>query len=469
LSVAGVNDKLNRINFFCNSGNADYGLAYHDWLDKQMALYINQGDIVSIMEKLIIHGGRHLQGRVKISGAKNAVLPIIAATLLGQDQPSRLDEVPALEDVRTITEVLEKLGVTASFDEDKSTLLVDSSVIASCEAPYDLVRKMRASFLIMGPLLARCGRAKISLPGGCAIGTRPIDLHLKGFEALGAHIDIGHGFIEASAPEGLKGARIYLDFPSVGATENIMMAASMAEGQTILENPAQEPEIVDLANYLNMMGARVRGAGTNVIKIDGVDKLTGRDYTIIPDRIEAGTYMVAAAMTQGDVYIENAISEHLKPVIAKLKEAGVSIEEDVAGIRVHCDGRTKAVDIKTMPYPGFPTDMQAQFMAMMAVSEGTGFVTETVFENRFMHVDELKRMGANIKIDGRTSVVEGVSQLTGCQVKATDLRAGAAMVLAGLVADGETQVGYIHHIDRGYDHLVQKLVGLGADICRTGK
>jgi UDP-N-acetylglucosamine 1-carboxyvinyltransferase len=469
LSVAGVNDKLNRINFFCNSGNADYGLAYHDWLDKQMALYINQGDIVSIMEKLIIHGGRHLQGRVKISGAKNAVLPIIAATLLGQDQPSRLDEVPALEDVRTITEVLEKLGVTASFDEDKSTLLVDSSVIASCEAPYDLVRKMRASFLIMGPLLARCGRAKISLPGGCAIGTRPIDLHLKGFEALGAHIDIGHGFIEASAPEGLKGARIYLDFPSVGATENIMMAASMAEGQTILENPAQEPEIVDLANYLNMMGARVRGAGTNVIKIDGVDKLTGRDYTIIPDRIEAGTYMVAAAMTQGDVYIENAISEHLKPVIAKLKEAGVSIEEDVAGIRVHCDGRTKAVDIKTMPYPGFPTDMQAQFMAMMAVSEGTGFVTETVFENRFMHVDELKRMGANIKIDGRTSVVEGVPQLTGCQVKATDLRAGAAMVLAGLVADGETQVGYIHHIDRGYDHLVQKLVGLGADICRTGK
>jgi UDP-N-acetylglucosamine 1-carboxyvinyltransferase len=421
------------------------------------------------MEKLIIHGGRHLQGRVKISGAKNAVLPIIAATLLGQDQPSRLDEVPALDDVRTITEVLEKLGVTASFDEDKNTLLVNSSVIASCEAPYDLVRKMRASFLIMGPLLARCGRAKISLPGGCAIGTRPIDLHLKGFEALGAHIDIGHGFIEASAPEGLKGARIYLDFPSVGATENIMMAASMAEGQTLLENPAQEPEIVDLANYLNMMGARVRGAGTNVIKIDGVDKLTGRDYTIIPDRIEAGTYMVAAAMTQGDVYIENAISEHLKPVIAKLKEAGVTIEEDVDGIRAYCDHRTKAVDIKTMPYPGFPTDMQAQFMAMMAVSEGTGFVTETVFENRFMHVDELKRMGANIKIDGRTSVVEGVSQLTGCQVKATDLRAGAAMVLAGLVADGETQVGYIHHIDRGYDHLVQKLVGLGADICRTGK
>ena len=421
------------------------------------------------MEKLIINGGHRLQGRVKISGAKNAVLPIIAATLLGQEAPSRLEEVPSLEDVHTITEVLGKLGVQADFDADKNTLFVDSSVIASCEAPYDLVRKMRASFLIMGPLLARCGKAKISLPGGCAIGTRPIDLHLKGFEALGAKIGIGHGFIEATAPEGLKGARIYLDFPSVGATENIIMAASMAEGQTIIENPAQEPEIVDLANYLNVMGAKIRGAGTNVIKIEGVKKLTGKNYTIIPDRIEAGTYMVAAAMTQGDVYIENAISEHLKPVIAKLKEAGVTIEEDVDGIRVICDKRTKAVDIKTMPYPGFPTDMQAQFMAMMAVSEGTGMVTETVFENRFMHVDELKRMGANIKIDGRTSVVEGVDSLTGCQVKATDLRAGAAMVLAGLVADGETQVGYIHHIDRGYDNLVQKLVGLGADICRTEK
>ena len=418
------------------------------------------------MEKLIIHGGRPLKGRVKISGAKNAVLPIIAATLLGQERASLLDEVPALEDVHTITEVLKKLGVKAEFDEEKHQLNVDSTVIGSCEAPYDLVRKMRASFLIMGPLLARCGQAKISLPGGCAIGTRPIDLHLKGFEALGAKIKIGHGFIEATAPEGLKGAKIYLDFPSVGATENILMAASMAEGVTVLENPAQEPEIVDLANYLNVMGAKIRGAGTNVIKIEGVPKLTGRDYTIIPDRIEAGTYMVAAAMTQGDVYIENAISEHLKPVIAKLKEAGVTIEEDVDGIRVTCDKRTKAVDIKTMPYPGFPTDMQAQFMAMLAISEGTGLVTETVFENRFMHVDELKRMGSNIKIDGRTSVVEGVETLTGCQVKATDLRAGAAMVLAGLVAAGETQVGYIHHIDRGYDNLVDKLVGLGADICR---
>ena len=408
-----------------------------------------------------------MRGRVKISGAKNAVLPIIAATLLGQETESVLDEVPALEDVYTITEALRQLGVKATFDEARHQLTVDSRVIGSCEAPYELVRKMRASFLIMGPLLARCGQAKISLPGGCAIGTRPIDLHLKGFEALGAEIKIGHGYIEANAPEGLKGTKIYLDFPSVGATENIIMAASMAEGQTVLENPAQEPEIVDLANYLNVMGAKIRGAGTNVIKIEGRPKLKGRDYTIIPDRIEAGTYMVAAAMTRGDVYIENAISEHLKPVIAKLKEAGVTVEEDVNGIRVACDKRTRAVDIKTMPYPGFPTDMQAQFMAMIAVSEGTGMVTETVFENRFMHVDELKRMGAHIKIDGRTSVVEGVPGLTGCQVKATDLRAGAAMVLAGLVAEGETQVGYIHHIDRGYDQLVEKLVGLGADIARV--
>ncbi len=419
------------------------------------------------MEKLIINGGKQLRGRVKISGAKNAVLPIIAATLLGQDSPSKLDEVPALDDVHTLSAVLEQLGVRIEFDADKNTLLVDSSEIGSCEAPYELVRKMRASFLIIGPLLARCGRAKISLPGGCAIGTRPIDLHLKGFEALGAKIDIGHGYIEATAPEGLKGARIYLDFPSVGATENIMMAASMAEGTTVIENPAQEPEIIDLANYLNVMGAKVRGAGTNVIKIEGVSRLTGRNYTIIPDRIEAGTYMVAAAMTQGDVYIENAISEHLKPVIAKLKEAGVEIEENIDGIRVKCDRRTKAVDIKTLPYPGFPTDMQAQFMAMLAVSEGLGRVTETVFENRFMHVDELKRMGANIRIDGRTSLIEGVARLHGCSVKATDLRAGAAMVLAGLVADGETQIGYIHHIDRGYDNLVSKLVMLGADIRRV--
>lgn len=419
------------------------------------------------MERLIIKGGNRLSGTVKISGAKNAVLPIIAATLLGQDKETCLDEVPNLDDVRTISEVLRTLGVKVRREPDNNRLYVDATSIENITAPYDLVRKMRASFLIMGPLLARLGKAKISLPGGCAIGTRPIDLHLKGFEALGAKISIGHGYIEAVAPEGLKGAQIYLDFPSVGATENILMAASMAEGQTIIENPAQEPEIVDLANYLNIMGAKIRGAGTNVIKVDGAKKLVARDYTIIPDRIEAGTYMIAAAMTQGDVYIANAISEHLKPVIAKLKESGVKVIEDVDGIRVVCDRRPKAVDIKTLPYPGFPTDMQAQFMAMLTISRGTSMVTETVFENRFMHVDELRRMGARIKIDGRTSVVEGQEKLTGCQVKATDLRAGAAIVLAALVAEGETQVGYIHHIDRGYDNLVQKLVNLGADIKRV--
>ncbi len=422
------------------------------------------GDI--ILEKLVIHGGNRLTGKVKISGAKNAVLPIITATLLGQNRPCTLDEVPCLDDVDTISEVLRELGVKVSFQKDKNKLTIDSTQITSCDAPYELIRKMRASFLIMGPLLARCGHSKISLPGGCAIGTRPIDLHLKGFEALGAKIEIGHGFIHATVPNGLKGARIYLDFPSVGATENILMAASMAEGKTVLENPAQEPEIIDLANFLNMMGAKIRGAGTNVIKIEGVPKLTGCDYTIIPDRIEAGTYMVAAAMTQGDVFIENAISEHLKPIIAKLSEAGAEIVEEIQGIHVRATKPLQSIDLKTMPYPGFPTDMQAQFMAMLAISQGTGMVTETVFENRFMHVDELKRMGAHIKIDGRTAVVEGVDKLLGCQVKATDLRAGAAMVLAGLVAEGETRVGYIHHIDRGYDNLVGKLCSLGADIRR---
>ena len=419
------------------------------------------------MEQLVIHGGNPLRGRVKIGGAKNAVLPIIAAALLGSRGVSVLDDVPALEDVYTISSVLRSLGVKADYSAAEHRLTIDASRIETLAAPYELVRKMRASFLIMGPLLAREGRAEISLPGGCAIGTRPIDLHLKGFEALGAQIEITQGAIHASAPNGLKGARIYFDFPSVGATENVMMAASCAEGQTILENPALEPEIVDLANYLNVMGAHIRGAGTNQIKIDGVPGLMAADYTIIPDRIEAGTYMVAAAMTGGDVFIENAISEHLKPVVAKLKEAGAQIEEDIAGIRVRADGKMKAIDLKTLPYPGFPTDMQAQFMAMLAVAEGTSVVTETVFENRFMHVEELQRMGAAIRVDGRTATVEGGRPLTGAAVRATDLRAGAAMVLAGLVADGETRVGYIHHIDRGYDDLVAKLVALGADIRRT--
>ena len=420
------------------------------------------------MEKLVIRGGNRLVGTVKVSGAKNAVLPLIAATLLGKS-PSTLEEVPDLEDVRTFAEVLRHLGVKVQYNKADHMLFVDSTNISSCEAPYELVRKMRASFLIMGPLLARHGHSKISLPGGCAIGTRPIDLHLKGFEALGAKIDIGHGYIEATAPNGLTGARIYLDFPSVGATENIIMAASMAKGQTILENAAHEPEIVDLANYLNTMGANIKGAGTDVIRIEGVTELTGKTYEVIPDRIEAGTFMVAAAMTGGDLYVENAMTEHLKPVIAKLKEAGVTIEEDTNGIRVKSNGVLKAIDIKTLPYPGFPTDMQAQFMAMTTVSHGTSVISETVFENRFMHVDELKRMGATIKIDGRSAVVEGLATLTGCQVKATDLRAGAALVLAGLVASGETEVGYLHHIDRGYDDLVTKLCRIGADIKRVGK
>ena len=416
------------------------------------------------MEKLIIRGGKRLYGTIKISGAKNAVLPIIAATLLGST-PSTLEEIPNLEDVQTISEVLTQLGVPVQYSP--GILQVDSRDIKTCEAPYELVRKMRASFLVMGPLLARVGQARISLPGGCAIGTRPIDLHLKGFEALGAEIIQGHGYIEARAPRGLNGARIYLDFPSVGATENIMMAATMAAGQTVIENPAEEPEIVDLATYLNAMGARMRGAGTNVIKIDGVSELRGACHAVIPDRIEAGTYMVAAAMTGGDIRLENVISEHLKPVIAKLKEAGVEIDEDLMGVRVRRNEQFRAVDIKTMPYPGFPTDMQAQFMAMLTIANGTSVVTETVFENRFMHVDELKRMGANIKIDGRVAVVEGVGNLTGCPVKATDLRAGAALVLAGLTASGATEVGYLHHIDRGYENLVEKFQALGADLERV--
>lgn len=419
------------------------------------------------MEKLVVSGGNKLHGTVKISGAKNAVLPIIAASILGTT-PSTLEEIPSLDDVATICEVLQCLGVKVDKSKQGS-LIIDSTNITSCEAPYELVRKMRASFLVMGALLARKGKTKISLPGGCAIGTRPIDIHLKGFEALGAEIIMGHGYIEASAPNGLKGARVYLDFPSVGATENIMMAAALAEGKTLLENPAQEPEIVDLANYLNVMGARVRGAGTNQIRIDGVKELKGANHTVIPDRIEAGTFMIAVAMTGGDVRVSNVLSEHLKPLIAKLTEAGVKIEEDIDGVRVISDGIVNAVDVKTLPYPGFPTDMQAQLMAMATIANGTSIITETVFENRFMHATELMRMGANIKIEGHSAVVEGVKKLTGCQVKATDLRAGAAMVLAGMVAEGVTEIGCIHHIDRGYEILVDKFKSIGADIKRISE
>ena len=418
------------------------------------------------MERLIVKGGNRLVGTVKTSGAKNAVLPIIAASILGTS-PSRLDEIPALEDVRTICAVLECLGIKVDASEPH-TLKIDSREITSCEAPYELVRSMRASFLVMGPLLARKGYARISQPGGCAIGTRPIDLHLKGFEALGVKIEQGHGYIEASAPEGMTGANISLDFPSVGATENIMMAAAMANGTTVLENPAEEPEIVDLANYLNQMGARVRGAGTNVITIEGVSELHGVQHSVIPDRIEAGTYMIAAAMTGGDVIIENVLPEHQKPLIAKLREAGALVEEDIDRIHVVGSGKLKAVDIKTLPYPGFPTDMQAQMMAMLSVAEGRSKITETVFENRFMHVVELNRMGANITTEGRSAVITGPAHLTGCTVRATDLRAGAAMILAGLVAEGATEICDIYHIDRGYEEIAAKLTKLGADIKRVG-
>lgn len=418
------------------------------------------------MEKLIVKGGNRLVGAVKTSGAKNAVLPIIAASILGTT-PSHLDEVPMLEDVHTISEVLKCLGLSVECSPEKNVLDIDSTEITSYEAPYELVRTMRASFLVMGPLLARIGKALISMPGGCAIGARPIDIHLKGFEALGVKIEQGHGYIEASAPEGLKGTSIYFDFPSVGATENIMMAASLAEGTTILENAAEEPEIVDLANYLNKMGAKIRGAGTDTIRIEGVDKLHGADYTIIPDRIEAGTYMIAAAMTGGDVVVENVLPEHQKPLIAKLREAGAVVEEDIDKVRVIGKNPLKAVSIKTLPYPGFPTDMQAQMMAMMVIAEGRSKVTETVFENRFMHVVELNRMGAQISTEGRSAVIDGPCKLTGCDVRATDLRAGAAMILAGLVAEGTTRIGDLHHIDRGYENIVAKLKKLGADIERV--
>lgn len=418
------------------------------------------------MEKLVINGGKPLNGRVRVSSAKNAVLPIIAATMLAST-PSRLVEVPHLEDVHTICEVISALGVKVTKDEANQEIRFDASEITATEAPYELVRRMRASFLVMGPLLARRREARISLPGGCAIGSRPIDLHLKAFEALGATIEMGDGYVLASAPEGLKGNQIYLDFPSVGATENVIMAASMAEGKTIIENAAEEPEIVDLVTYLNSMGADIRGAGTNVIRIQGVKELKGATHTVIPDRIEAGTYLIAAAMAGGDVYVENALSEHLKPVVAKLKEAGVTVQEDVDGIRVISDGNVKAVDIKTLPYPGFPTDMQAQFMAFTTIAKGTSTVMETVFENRFMHVDELKKMGGQIRIEERRAIVDGVPKLKGTEVRATDLRAGAALVCAGLAAEGVTKVTQLSHIDRGYDNLVGKLKGLGADIVRV--
>ncbi|MEK8131707.1 UDP-N-acetylglucosamine 1-carboxyvinyltransferase [Paenibacillus filicis] len=416
------------------------------------------------MSKIIVRGGKPLSGRVRIHGAKNAVLPIIAASLLGMEGESVIHDAPPLDDVKVINKVLESLGVEVEYKHE--SIRVNATRITTCEASYELVRKMRASFLVMGPLLARMGQARISLPGGCAIGTRPIDQHLKGFEAMGAEIELGQGYIEARIQGRLKGAKIYLDVASVGATENIMMAATLAEGTTLLENAAKEPEIVDLANYLNAMGARIRGAGTGTIRIDGVERLKGAEHTVIPDRIEAGTYMMAAAITNSDLYIEGAIGDHLRPVISKMQEMGVQIDEDENGLRVFASRPLRAVDVKTLPYPGFPTDMQSQMMALLLTADGTSIVTETVFENRFMHVEQMTNMNAQIKVEGRSAVVSGGGRLQGAKVCATDLRAGAALILAALVAEGDTEITGVHHIDRGYVEIAEKLSLLGADIRR---
>ncbi len=404
-----------------------------------------------------------LKGRVRISGAKNSALPILAASLLGTEDIV-LEDVPDLKDVEIMCQVLSSLGAKVER-LDRGTIKINSANINSYETKYELMSKMRASFLVMGPLLTRMGKTKTSLPGGCAIGTRPIDLHLKGFRALGAIIDSDHGNIGAYADE-LIGDKIYLDFPSVGATENIMMAAVLAKGETIIDNAAMEPEIVDLSSFLNKLGADIKGAGTSTIRIRGVEKLGGGTHPIIPDRIEAGTFMVAAAITGGDIIVDNVIIPHIKPVIAKLKETGCIVVENIDSVRVTAVKNLKPIDIKTLPYPGFPTDMQAQFMALMSVLKGTSVAIETVFENRFMHVDELKRMGANIKIDGRSAIVQGVDSLTSAPVKASDLRAGAALVLAGLVSEGVTEIGNIYHIDRGYEDIEAKFASLGAIIYR---
>lgn len=412
---------------------------------------------------IVVKESKPLKGTVRVSGAKNAVLPIIAATLL-VDGVSVIKSVPNLRDVNVMSDLLRYLGAKVQYDGE--TLVVDATEIKETEAPYHLVNKMRASFLVMGSLLARFNTAKISMPGGCAIGTRPIDLHLKGFKAMGAEIISDHGYIEAAAQK-LSGSKIYLDFPSVGATENIMMAAVLAEGTTTIENAAEEPEIVDLANFLNKMGAKVRGAGTNTIKITGVEKLEAVEHTVIPDRIEAGTYMVAAAMTRGDVFVDNVIIDHIKPVVAKLIEVGCIVEEHENGVRVIGAQEIMPTNIKTLPHPGFPTDMQSQFMAMLCLAKGKSTITETVFENRFMNVPELIRMGANIEINGKSAIVEGRDRLTGSEVMATDLRAGAALVISGLVAEGETIVKNIYHIERGYVDLVGKLSMLGAEIYKV--
>ncbi|UGB30751.1 UDP-N-acetylglucosamine 1-carboxyvinyltransferase [Metabacillus sp. B2-18] len=417
------------------------------------------------MEKIIVRGGRRLNGTVQVEGAKNAVLPVIAASLLASEDKSIISNVPTLSDVYTINEVLRHLGADVHFENNQ--VIVDASKELSTEAPFEYVRKMRASVLVMGALLARNGHARVALPGGCAIGSRPIDQHLKGFEAMGASIKVGNGFIEAEVNGRLKGAKVYLDFPSVGATENIIMAAALAEGTTVLENVAKEPEIVDLANYINAMGGKIRGAGTGTIRIEGVETLKGINHSIIPDRIEAGTFMVAAAITGGDVLVKGAIPEHLTSLVAKMEEMGVKIIEEQEGLRVIGPEKLKSVDLKTMPHPGFPTDMQSQMMALLLCANGTSMITETVFENRFMHVEEFRRMNGDIKIEGRSVIINGPVKLQGAEVAATDLRAGAALILAGLCAEGHTRVTELKHLDRGYVNFHDKLASIGADIERV--
>jgi UDP-N-acetylglucosamine 1-carboxyvinyltransferase len=418
------------------------------------------------MEEIVVRSGNKLEGNVTIEGAKNAVLPILAATLLAEKGDMHLTNVPILSDVFTMNQVIRHLNTTVDFDENKKEVIINANQQLAFEAPYEYVSQMRASIVVMGPLLARNGHAKVAMPGGCAIGTRPIDLHLKGFQALGATIKQTNGYIEAFADE-LVGAKIYLDFPSVGATQNIMMAAVKAKGITVLENVAREPEIVDLANVLNKMGAKISGAGTETMRIEGVHQLHGVKHAIVQDRIEAGTFMVAAAMTEGNVLIEDAISEHNRPLISKLIEMGVKVVEEEDGVRIIGPKHLKATDVKTMPHPGFPTDMQAQMTAIQLVAEGVSATTETVFENRFQHLEEMRRMAAVVKIDGSVARITGGVELQGAEVYATDLRAAAALILAGLRAKGVTRVRNLKYLDRGYYKFHEKLRDLGADIERV--
>jgi UDP-N-acetylglucosamine 1-carboxyvinyltransferase len=415
------------------------------------------------MDKLVIRGGKRLKGVVEISGAKNAALPIIAASLLSSGS-STISRVPHLRDVRTMGHLIKHLGAEFSYEDKKA--VINTKRIRILEAPYELVRTMRASVLVLGPLLARFGKAKVSLPGGCAIGARPINLHLMGLEKMGAKIELESGYVVAKARR-LKGASIYLDIPTVTGTENLMMAASLAKGRTLLENVAREPEVVDLANALISMGAKIEGAGESLIRIEGVDELRPLNYTVIPDRIEAGTFMTIAGITGGDILIKGCRPEHLDAPIMKLRETGLTFEHVPEGMRVIGPSRPRAADIKTMPYPGFPTDMQAQFMALMSIAEGTSIINETIFENRFMHVAELRRMGANITVEGFTATVKGVKRLKGAPLMATDLRASASLVVAALAGEGETIIHRIYHLDRGYEKIEEKLPGLGANVRRV--